>query len=184
MRRVWHGTGPPPARRPARRPAPLLGPLTVVIEASGLPGLTWPPGAGEHRSVHIALCIKGRERAALAVPGKPWLATEPVPGNARSARWQAAVSVRRDDDGLDFSGPCVRGDRADRHLFLAWGDVPGDGTLRLIRGSKLKLTGTDPRLIEDAMHPGHQLIARIRLTGSPGEPALTWSAEPAGAGPG
>jgi Family of unknown function (DUF5990) len=87
--------------------------------------------------------------------------------------------VRRDADGFDFSGPYVRGDRADRNLFLAWGDVPGDGTLRLIRGSKLGLAGVDPRLVEEAMRPGHRLVARIRLTGTRGEPALTWSAAPA-----
>jgi hypothetical protein len=76
--------------------------------------------------------------------------------------------MRRDADGFDFSGPYVRGDRADRHLFLAWGDVHGDGTLRLIRGSKLGLAGVYPRLVEDAMRPGYRLVARIRLTGTRG----------------
>ncbi len=75
----------------------------------------------------------------------------------------------------------VRGDRADRHLGLAWGDVHSDGTLRLFRGSKLRLAGVDPRLVEEAMRPGHRLVARIRLTGTRGEPALTWSAGPADA---
>jgi hypothetical protein len=172
---------PPPARRPARRPAPELGPLTVVIEGTGLPGPGWPPSAaGKRRDLHIALCTKSKERPALVVPGKPWLATEPVPGDAPSARWEAPVTVRRETGGFDFSGPYVRGDHADRHLFLAWGDMPGDGTLRLIRGSKLKLTAVDPRIIEEAVRPGHRLVARIRLTGTRGEPALTWSAEPAG----
>jgi hypothetical protein len=181
LRRAYaENAAPPPARRPARRPAPELGPLTVVIEASSLPGLTCPPdAAGAHHHVHIALCTKSKERPALVVPGKPWLATEPVPGDAPSAHWEAPVTVRRDADGYDFSGPSVRGDRADRHLFLAWGDVPGDGTLRLIRGSKLKLTDVDPGLVEEAMRPGHRLVARIRLTGTQGEPALTWSAGPA-----
>ena len=110
------------------------------------------------------------------MPGKHWLATGPVPGDAPSAHWEVPVTIRRDEDGYDFSGPYVRGDRADRHLFLAWGDVPGDGTLRLIRGSKLKLAGADPGLVGEAMRPGHRLVARIRLTG---DPALTWSARPA-----
>ena len=52
--------------------------------------------------------------------------------------------MRRDTDGLDFSGPFVRGDRTDRHLGLAWGDVPGDGTLRLFRGAKLRLVDSIP----------------------------------------
>lgn len=98
------------------------------------------------------------------MPDRPWLATEPQPGDAPSVRWEVPVTVRRDDDGLDFSGPFVRGNRDDRHLGLAWGDVPGDGTLRLFRGSKLRLVDVDPALIEEAMRPGQRLVARIRLT--------------------
>ncbi|MBV9451493.1 MAG: hypothetical protein JO345_36960 [Streptosporangiaceae bacterium] len=172
LRRAYQeNAAPPPARRPARQPAPVLGTLTVVIEASGLPGLTCPPDPAGN--VHIALCTKDTDRPTLVVPGKPWLATEPVAGDSPSARWEAPVTVRRDASGFDFSGPYVRGDRFDRNLFLAWGDVRADGTLRLIRGSKLKLADVDPGLVEEAMRPGHRLVARIRLTG---EPALTWSA--------
>jgi hypothetical protein len=180
LRRAYEeNAAPPPARRPARRPAPQLAPLVAVIEATGLPGLSWPrEDGGEHHNLHIALCTRSKERPALVVPGKPWLATEPVPGDASSARWEATVTVRRDSDGFDFGGPFVRGDRTDRHLFLAWGDVAGDGTLRLIRGSKLGLSRLDPRLIEEAMRPGHRLVARIRLTGADREHALTWSASP------
>lgn len=186
LRRAYReNAAPPPARRPARRLAPKLGTLTVVIEASGLPGLTCPPdAAGEHHSIHIALYTKSKERPALVLQGNPWLAADPVPGDSPAARWQAPVTVRRDEDGFDFTGPYVRGDRADRHLGLAWGDVHGDGTLRLVRGSKLKLAGVDPRLVEEAMGPGHRLVARIRLTGTGDEPALTWSAEPVHAQPG
>jgi Family of unknown function (DUF5990) len=120
------------------------------------------------------------------MPGRPGLATEPVPGEAASARWEVPVTVRRGEEGYDFSGPFVRGDRTDRHLSLAWGEVPGDGTLRLFRGAKLRLVDVDPRVIDDAMRPGHQLIARVRLTDARGNPVcarvhppvLTWSAEP------
>ena len=157
----------------------------MVIEGVSLPGLTFPSGeGGEYRNFHIGLATKSAERPALDVPGKPWRAADPVPGDAPSARWQVPVTVRRDSDGLDFSGPYVRGARDDRNLFLAWGDVRDDGTMRLVRGSKLKLTEVDPRLVEEAMRPGHQLVARIRLTGTAGEPGLTWSAEPAHAQPG
>jgi len=183
LRRAYAENAAPPApRRPARRPAPQLGALTVVIEAVNLPGLTYPADdGGQYRNFHIGLAAKSTQRPALTVPGKPWRAADPVPGDAPSARWQVPVTVRRDAGGLDFSGPYVRGARDDRNLFLAWGEVRDDGTMRLVRGSKLKLTQVDPRLVEQAMRPGHQLAARIRLTGEPG---LTWSAEPAHAQPG
>jgi hypothetical protein len=189
LRRAYDENAAPPApRRPARRPAPVLGPLTVVIEGFDLPGLTCLSKAdGQvHQNMHIAVYTRSKEHPALVIPGNPWLAAEPVPGDSPSARWEVPVTVRRDADGFDFSGPFVRGDRTDRHLGLAWGDVPGDGTLRLVRGSKLRLVGIDSHLIEKAISPGHRLVARIRLTGTRENavragvdpPALTWSAEP------
>jgi len=73
LRRAYReNAASPPPRRPARRQAPRLGSLTVVIEASGMPGRTWPlDGPAERRNLHIALCIKNKERPALTVPGKP-----------------------------------------------------------------------------------------------------------------
>ena len=174
----------PASRRPARRQAPEAGTLTVVIEASSLPGLRCPSAdGGEHQAIHVALCIKKTTSpAALAVPGKPWVVIDPVPGDAPSARWEATVTVRRDPDGLDFSGPYVRGARTDRNLFVVWGSAPGNGTLRLVAGSKLALGAVDPRLVEAALRPGHVLVARIQLTrtGTLQGPSITWSAEPAG----
>jgi hypothetical protein len=170
------------SRPPARHQATEIGTLAVAIEASSLPGLSCPSAdGGEHHNIHVALCMKKTSKTALIVPGKPWVAIEAVPGNAPSARWEAAVTVRRDADGLDFSGPYVRGDRTDRNLFVVWGPVPGDGTLRLVAGSKLALGAIDPRLIEGALRRGHHLVARAKLTrtGTLKGPAITWSAEPA-----
>jgi hypothetical protein len=178
----------PEPLRPARRPAPVLGPLTVVIEGFDLPGLTCAPepGGQVHQNIHVALTGHSKDRPSLVVPGGRWLAIEPVPGDSPSARWEVPVTVRHGADGFDFSGPFVRGDRTDRHLGLAWGDVPGDGTLQLFRGAKLRLADIDPRIIEEAIRPGHWLVARIRLTDARGNPvcarvrppALTWSAAP------
>jgi hypothetical protein len=121
------------------------------------------------------------------VPLKPGLAVEPFPGDAKEARWQVTVTVRGSaDDGYDFTGPSVGGDRTDRNLGLVWGDVPGDGTLQLFRGAKLRLVDVPPDLITDAMRPGHRLVARVRLTDDKGNPVcarprpshLVWSAEP------
>jgi hypothetical protein len=189
LRRAYdENAAPPPPRRPARRPAPVLGTLTVVIEGFDLPGLTCAPepGGQVHQNIHVALTGPGKDRPALVVPGGPWLAIEPVRGDAPSARWEVPVTVRRSADGFDFTGPFVRGDRTDRHLGLAWGDVPGDGTLRLFRGAKLRLVDIDSAIIEEAICPGRRLAARIRLTDARGNPvcarvhppALTWSAEP------
>jgi hypothetical protein len=202
LRRAYReNAAPPPPRRLPRRPAPVIGQLTVVIDGFDLPGLTCAPepGGQVHHNIHVALAGprkdgrgRGENRPALVIPGNPWLATEPVPGDSPSARWEVPVTVRRDNDGLDFGGPFVRGDRTDRHLGLAWGDVPGDGTLRLFRGAKLRLVDIDPRLVEEALRPRHRLVARIRLTDPRGNPvcarvhppALTWSAEPAHPQPG
>jgi hypothetical protein len=74
LRRAYvENAAPPPARRPARHPAPVLGTLTVVIEGSGLPGLTCPPDAGgEHHKVHIALCTSGQARNCQPKQAQSW----------------------------------------------------------------------------------------------------------------
>jgi len=184
LRRAYDESVAPPApRRPARRPGPVLGTLTVVIEGSDLPGLAWCPGPDgpAYRNVHVALHGHGPDRSYLPMPGRGgWLAIEPVPADAPSARWEMPVTVRQGDAGPDFGGPFVRGDRTDRHLALAWGDVPGDGTLRLFRACKFGFAQVDPGLVEDALRPGRRLVARVRLTdarGNPGCAGLAWSVE-------
>ena len=54
--------------------------------------------------------------------------------------------------------------------------LPGLGPVTLALGA------IDPGLVEDALRPGHVLVARIRLTrtGTLKGPSITWSAEPAG----
>ena len=188
MRRAYaENAAPAPRPRPARRSGEKLGTLTVVIEGSELPGRTCrpKPDGRFHGNVHVALYSRSKERPALTMPGNPWNATGPVPGDAAAARWEADVTVKRGPDGgFDFAGPFVRGPRDDRHLALAWGDLPGDGTLQLFRGAKLRLVDVDQELIEQALRPGHRLVARIRLTDANGNPIcarvhppyLTWSA--------
>jgi hypothetical protein len=187
-------TAPPAGKpRPPARPKPVLGTLHVVIEGSELPGLTCQPepDGTVHRNIHVALAttIKGIAGGQpwLTVPLKPCLAADPFPGDAKQTRWEVTVTVRGSaGDGYDFTGPSVGGDRTDRNLGLVWGDVPGDGTLQLFRGAKLRLVDVPPDLITDAMRPGHSLVARVRLTDDRGNPVcarlrpshLTWSAEP------
>jgi Family of unknown function (DUF5990)/Domain of unknown function (DUF5655) len=187
MRRAYEeNTAPPPPRRPARRPGAVVGTMTVAIEGSELPGRTCrpePDGTG-HENVHVALGGHSAGRTSLTMSNKPGMAIEPLPGDAPAARWEMPVTVRRDDDGFDFGGPYVRGVRDDRHLGLIWGDLLADGTLNVFRGAKLRLVDVDPGLIEQAIRPGHKLVARIRLTDARGNPIcarvhppyLIWSA--------
>lgn len=186
-------TAPPTGNpRPPARPKPVLGTMTVVIEGAELPGRTCQPepDGNVHRNIHVALATTAKGIAEgqswLTVPLKPGLAAEPFPGDAKGTRWQVTVTVRGGaDDGYDFTGPSVGGDRTDRHIGLVWGDVPGDGTLDMFRGAKLRLVDVPPDLITDAMRPGHRLVARVRLTDDRGNPVcarlrpshLTWSAE-------
>ena len=154
-----------------RQPAPEAGKITVVIEGFQLPGRSCGPGDGvPHGNVYVALCGRAPGRDMLTMPGQPMDAIEPVPGDAASARWTATVTVRRGGEGFDFTGPFVRGDRSDRNIGLAWGDVPGDGTLRLFRRAKLRLADVDPGLVERALQPDHLLKARVRLTDAHGGP--------------
>ena len=195
MRRAYEeNTAPPPPRRPARRPGAVAGTMTVVIEGSELPGRTCrpEPGGPGNENVYVALGGRSEDRRALTMSNKSGLAIEPVPGDAPAARWEMPVTVRRDEDGFDFAGPYVRGVRDDRHLGLIWGDLQGDGTLRVFRGAKLRLVDVDQGLIQQALQPGHQLVARIRLTDARGNPIcarvhppyLTWSAGDGGLHPG
>lgn len=189
-------SAPAPPRRPARRPLPVTGTMAVAIEGSQLPGLTChpEPDGTVHRDIHVALLmtakdaeLRGTASSALTIPGNPRLAAGPVPGDSETARWEVSVTVRGSaEDGYDFTGPAVRGDRTDRHLGLVWGDVPGDGTLRLFRGAKLRLADVPPELITRALRPGRRLVASVRLTGANGNPVcarlgpdhLSWDVTP------
>jgi Family of unknown function (DUF5990)/Domain of unknown function (DUF5655) len=189
LRRAYEQNAAPPRRRPStgRRRYTPAGELAVLIDGFDLPGQTCNPAPehGPYQNVHVALTTGDMSRPGLVVPGSPWHAAEPVRADAESARWELSVTVRESEDGLDFGGRHVRGDASDRHLGLAWGEVPGDGTLRLFRGAKLRLVDVDPALIRDALRPGYRLVARIRLTDDRGNPvcarvhppALTWHTE-------
>jgi hypothetical protein len=93
-----------------------------------------------------------------------------VAGDAEGARWELDIAVRRHASDLDFGGPFVRGKLGDRHIGLAWGEVPEDGTFRLFRGAKLRLDSVDPALIDQASSADAQLVGRVGLTDAKGNP--------------
>src|SRR5215469_9130850 len=133
----------PPAdelKRPKARANPVLGGLNVDTEGTELPGLTCQPepDGTVHRNIHVALSTRAQGIAEgqpwLTVPLKPGLAVDPFPGDAKETRWEVTVTVRGSaDDGYDFTGPSVGGDRTDRNLGLVWGEAAGDGTLHMFR---------------------------------------------------
>ncbi len=162
--------------------------MKVVVEGTDLPGIRCKPaGTGDgYANVHVGLCTRSANRAGpTVVPSRPWHVIDLVPGDAPGARWELDVVVRDGADGPDFGGPFVRGKGGDRHIGLAWGEVPGDGTFRLFRGAKLRLEVIDPAIVRAANQPGARLVARLGLTDAKGQPrcatvrppAIAWSAQ-------
>lgn len=181
---------PNPRKRPAPRPAGPKIPLHVIIEGYDLPGRSTccpgPDGTGND-NVHVALRSPATgtgTRPGVAIPGGPWLAGDPVPGDAASARWELDITVTETGDGADYTGKYVSGDKSDRNLGLAWGDMPGDGTFRLFRGAKLRLVDVPADVLRTVLSQGSPLLARVRLTDRNGNPIcarlrppdITWSA--------
>jgi Family of unknown function (DUF5990) len=151
----------------------IMSPVVVVIEAFDLPGLRCRPDAASRwrENVHVGLCTRTMGAAQITlVPPRPWAVTDLVAGDAESARWELDIAVRRHQSDLDFGGPFVRGKLGDRHIGLAWGEVPNDGTFRLFRGAKLRLDAIEPALIDQASRAGTHLVGRIGLTDANGNP--------------
>ena len=162
----------------------------VVVEGTDLPGRRChpnPEGYG-YENIHVGLCDRACKAPPVVEPHRPWGVRELVPGDAPQARWEFEIVVR---DGVghgavDFGGPLVRGKRGDRHIGLAWGEVPGDGTFRLSRGAKLRLEAIAADVLDRATRPGYGLVARLGLTDAKGNPRcasvrpphIVWSAEP------
>lgn len=152
--------------------------MRVVLEGVDLPGRRCGPDPDGrwYENIHVGLCVRGARAEGLAVEGRPWKVTDLFPGDADGTHWEMDVIVK--DGGRDFGGPCVRGARGDRHIFLPWGELSDDGTrFDLFRGIKLRLDAIDDDLIVAAQRPRHTLAGRIRLTNAKGQPGCA-SAHP------
>jgi hypothetical protein len=125
--------------------------------------------------------MRGARAEGLAVEGRPWKVAELFPGDADSAHWQVEIVVKGDGD---FGGLPVRGNKGDRHIGLAWGELSEDGTqFDLFRGAKLRLDSVDADTLKKAAQAGHALVGRVGLTDAKGHPrcasvrppAISWS---------
>jgi hypothetical protein len=161
--------------------------VRVRVEATDLPGRACDPDRDGHvyRDVHVGVCVRGARAGGLEVtPSRPWRVVDVVPGDAASARW--ALDATYHDDG-DVTGTWVRGACGDRHVGLAWGEVPGDGLFHLFRLAKLGFAHVPLEVMQAAASGAGVLVARLGLTDRKGHPlcasvkppAVRWSVEPA-----
>jgi hypothetical protein len=118
-------------------------PLRVEVHGVDLPGRSCGPGPGGgwYKDIHVGL-------------KKGTTAIDLVPGDAPEATWSMDVTVREIENGRDFGGPFVSGQRDDRHLGLRWyGRIP-DGRVENFRAAKLRFAEVDPALIDQALRTG------------------------------
>src|SRR5215217_7170612 len=126
--------------------------LTVVVEGHNFPGAS----CGRHHSIHVG----------LQVGSEPF---EIVSGSADRASWLTDVRVVDIDQGHDFRGKAVHGKRAERFLYLTWGEVDG-AHFTMFRRAKLMLDRIDPGLVAQAIETGKPLYAKVDLTDAQGMP--------------
>jgi hypothetical protein len=135
--------------------------MRLVIRGRNLPGASY---AG-HARIGVGLQVRSD-------------ATDVVPGDAASARWETELRVV---DG-DLRGPAVHGRKGDRFVYLTWGEV-SDGRFEMFRRAKLMLDRADPGLVAEAERTGLPLVADVALTDRHGgplcarvdPPAVRWS---------
>jgi hypothetical protein len=134
--------------------------LHVEIEGTDLPGRRFcanPPGEW-HENIHVFLGRRNDPRDLF-------------PGDAPLVTWHTDLTVKSNGNaGVDFAGPLVQGKRGERFLALYWGAVADDGTFRLFRGTKLRLSDIAPALLHEASLPGKRLVGRLGLTSAKGGP--------------
>jgi hypothetical protein len=162
--------------------------VLVAIEASDLPGRRCGPSpeGGSYENIHVGLCDRSWKGTPVVRPDRPWGVTGLVAGDAAHASWELDIAVKHVDGSLDFTGRAVRGKRGDRHIGLAWGEMPDAETFVLFRGAKLRLDAIEAAVVQAAARPGKRLVGRLGLTDAKGHPRcasvrppeIVWTAEP------
>jgi len=128
---------------------------TVHIVGRQLPGATWD---GRH-NVDV-----GVQRRSEVI--------DLVRADAARAEFDVPVDV---GDG-DYRGPFVHGPRAQRFVYLSWGERAPDGTFTMFRRAKLRL-GQMPSAVAAALAAGATVHAELPLTDANGGP-ITASVPP------
>jgi hypothetical protein len=111
-------------------------PLKFRIVGHRLPGLKFGMSAG---------AMIDREPVYLGIQRNSEV-IDLVRGDAPRAVFEFAVDVvSGSDDGLDFRGPFVHGDKGKRFLYLSWGEVGADGGFSMFRRAKLPLSAIESK---------------------------------------
>ncbi|MDT0426550.1 DUF5990 family protein [Streptomyces salyersiae] len=136
-------------------------PLRIRIEATDLPGLTWPPGPDS----------PGRENVHVGVQRKdsPGELTGLHPADAASVSWTLDCTAVSTPEGVEVSGPYVQHRMGGRFVYLSWGTVDGTGLFSMFRRAKLMMADVGPDVLGAAMRSG-RLTARLRLSDGAGRP--------------
>jgi len=128
--------------------------VPVRIVGRRLPGRTWSGRSG----IHVGL-----QRGADVV--------NVVPGDLGEAHFDLEIEVEADTElAVDFKGPYVHGRRAERFLYLSWGEVDGDGQFTMFRRLKLHLTPLLEHVTPEALLAARRIRAFLELTDTKGRP--------------
>ncbi len=140
---------------------PDRSPLQIRIEATHLPGRTWPPGPDSpgRDDVHVGVQRKDSPGELLG----------PCPADAPAVSWTLDCTALSAPEGVEVSGPYVQNRMGGRFVYLSWGTVDGTGLFSMFRRAKLMMADVDPDVLGDAVRSG-RLTARLRLSDGAGRP--------------
>lgn len=128
--------------------------VRVRIIGRRLPGLTWSGRNGIHLGVQ-----RGSEVIGL------------VRGDEGEATFDIEVELHVDADGFpDFRGPYVHGRRAERFVYLSWGEVNAEGAFAMFQRLKLPLAPLVDQHGVDAIRGSRRVHAFLELTDPKGRP--------------
>jgi hypothetical protein len=140
--------------------------IKVIVDGHNFPG----GSCGPHHNIYVGLQLGSEPH-------------EIVSGSSHEARWTTDIRVVDIEQGHDFRGKAVHGKRAERFLYLTWGEVDGERHFVMFRRAKLMLDRIDPRLVTQAIETGATLHAKVDMTDAQGmprcarvdPPAIEWS---------